>query len=63
MYGKGILTAAGLDSVTTLPDHGADWARVHVYRMLVHHAYVCINGRYLTLNEASEEWLGREVRV
>lgn len=24
-------TAAGLDSITALPDHGADGARVHVY--------------------------------
>lgn len=24
--------AAGLDDVTALPDHGADWAGVHVYR-------------------------------
>ena len=27
--------AAGLDGVLALPDHGADWARVHVCCMLV----------------------------
>jgi hypothetical protein len=28
-------TAAGLDGVAALPDHGADWAGVHVYRLSV----------------------------
>lgn len=27
---KGLLTTASLDGITSFPDHGADWARVHV---------------------------------
>lgn len=26
-----VLTTASLDGITALPDHGADWAAVHVY--------------------------------
>ena len=60
--GKGRRTAASLDGITALPDHGDDGAAVHVYWSSQHRSGSTRVGR-CTLDEASEEWLLLEVGI
>lgn len=57
-----LLTTAGLDSVTTFPDHSADWSATHVYYMLDVFGVWTETGKH-TLDESWEEWLGGEILV
>lgn len=56
------LTAAGLDGITALPDHGDDGAAVHVYWSSQHRSGAT-RGGCRTLDEASEEGLVLEVGI
>lgn len=54
---KGFLTTAGLDGITSFPDHGADWARVHVYVLLVSCIEYDKSGRYIHLTRPAKNGL------
>lgn len=56
------LTAASLDGITALPDHGDDGAAVHVYWSSQHRSG-STRGGCRTLDEASEEGLVLEVGI
>lgn len=55
------LTTASLDSITALPDHGADGARGHVYMKL--DLVVSIGFGSYTLNQTREERLASEIGI
>lgn len=63
-----LLTTAGLDSITTLPNHSADWSGTHVYYMLDVFRMSNVFGKRMgmdehTLDESWEEWLSGEILV
>ncbi len=60
--GNGKLTAASLDGITALPDHGADGARKHVYNVVSFCGPIEAQS-VPTLDEATEEGLAGEILV